>query len=290
MGDTHRGGEPHTRRHVHPGAPASATHAPDEVPAPAGGHVPPGSPPPSGGYAARGDHLALEDLLAAAILSADVDPDAEQRAVAAFRAARDAGAHRAGTRRRDDWRPRARRPRRSLKAALSVLAASLTLGGVAFAAIGTPGSSSGGSDGPDGDRPGSRPVTSAPGRTADTATGTAPGTSAAPSRTGPADRPDRPGTAKDTEAHCRAWERVRGDGKALDATAWQRLVSAAGGADRVEAYCAEQLAHRGASPAAHPSTAGRPAQPGHGTGHDGRPDSHGTQPHGGTGKTQEAKK
>ncbi|MFD8200700.1 hypothetical protein ACFV2G_14210, partial [Streptomyces sp. NPDC059701] len=59
----------------------------------------------------------------------------------AFRAARDAGAHRAARtariRRRDDWRPRdPRRARRSLRVTLSVLLASLTLGGVAYAAIG----------------------------------------------------------------------------------------------------------------------------------------------------------
>ncbi|MEV0979280.1 hypothetical protein [Streptomyces sp. NPDC049915] len=302
MGDTHRGGEPHTRRHTHPGAPASATHAADGVPTPSGdrgtpGSPPPsgdrgtpGSPPPSGAPAAGGDRLALEDLLAAAILSREVDPDAEQRAVAAFRAARDSGAHRAGTRRRDDWQPRPRRPRRSLKAVLSVLAASLTLGGVAFAAIGTPDSPSDGPGGPDGGRRGSRSATGAPGNAAETSAATAPGTPAGLPRTGPPGRPDRPGTAQDTEAHCRAWQQVRDNGKTLDATAWQRLVAAAGGANRVEAYCAEQLGHPGASPAAHPTAANRPTQPGHGTEHSGRPDDQATQPHGGSGKTQKAKK
>ena len=51
-----------------------------------------------------------------------------------------------------------------------------------------------------------------------------------------------PTTAQDTEAKCRAYDQVGGNGKALDSTAWQRLVTAAGGADRVAAYCAEQLA------------------------------------------------
>ncbi|MFF9816820.1 hypothetical protein [Streptomyces sp. NPDC014006] len=290
MGDTHRGGEPHTRRHTHPGAPASATHAADGVPTPAGDRGTPGSPPPSGAPAAGGDRLALENLLAAAILSREVDPAAEQRAVAAFRAARDSGAHRAGTRRRDDWQPRTRRPRRSLKAVLSVLAASLALGGVAFAAIGTPDSPSDAPGGPDGGRRGSRSATSASGDAAETSAATAPGTSAGLPRTGPPGRPDRPGTAQDTEAHCLAWQQVRDNGKTLDATAWQRLVAAAGGANRVEAYCAEQLGHPGTSPAAHPTAADRPTQPGHGTEDSGRPDDQATQPHTGTGKTQKAKK
>ncbi|MCQ9183245.1 hypothetical protein KMT30_30220, partial [Streptomyces sp. IBSBF 2953] len=67
--------------------------------------------------------------------------EGEQRAVAAFRAARDAGgarARRVRTRRRDDWRPRARRHTvRSLRVTLCALIAGLALGGAAFAAIGS---------------------------------------------------------------------------------------------------------------------------------------------------------
>ncbi|MFI2616144.1 hypothetical protein [Streptomyces sp. NPDC018584] len=67
-----------------------------------------------------------------------VDADAQREAVAAFVAARDAGAHRARTRRRDDWRPRERRPARfSLRAAGGVVLAGGLLGGVALAAAGT---------------------------------------------------------------------------------------------------------------------------------------------------------
>ncbi|MGW2856972.1 hypothetical protein ACWDAZ_35330, partial [Streptomyces sp. NPDC001215] len=65
-----------------------------------------------------------------------------------------------------------------------------------------------------------------------------------------------PATAKDTEAHCRAYEHVKNRGKALDATAWQRLVAAAGGTDKVAAYCAEQLARTAAAP----GRTGRPAE------------------------------
>lgn len=153
------------------------------------------------------------------------DSDGERRAVAAFRAARDAGAHQARTRRRDDWRPRARRhTARSLRATLSVLVAGLALGGVAFAAVGSS------TDGVTGERGRQEPSATASG-----ARSAAPSVSAPP--TTPADR-DRPQSAKDTEAHCRAYEEVQGRGRAMDSTAWQRLVTAAGGEDGVAAYCA----------------------------------------------------
>ncbi|MFF4564383.1 hypothetical protein [Streptomyces sp. NPDC001435] len=173
----------------------------------------------------------LEVLLGAALRAGAVDPEAEQRAAAAFRAARDAGAHRAGTRRRDDWRPRERgRGRRSVRTTVAMALASLTLGGVAVAAIGTV-ASHGGND--DGHRP-------AP------ATGTTDGPAVRPSRTslapsGPGAH-GRPDTAKDTLAHCRAYEQVKGRGKALGSTTWQRLVRAARGEQNVAAYCARQLA------------------------------------------------
>lgn len=146
-----------------------------------------------------------EGLLAAALRDERVGAEGERRAVAAFRTARDAQPGRAArTRRRDDWRPRERcRARRSSRAALSVLLASLTLGGVAYAAIGGSGS------------------------------------------------------APDTEAGCRAYERLEGRGKALDAAVWQRLVAAAGGEEGVAAHCAAQRARQ-----ASPSTASDPAEPG----------------------------
>ncbi|MEU6350027.1 hypothetical protein ABZ896_11935 [Streptomyces sp. NPDC047072] len=173
----------------------------------------------------------LEDVLAGAVREVKPDEVAEGRAVAAFTAARDAGAHRARTRRRDDWRPREkRRTARSLKATLSVFLASLTLGGVAVAAIGAV-------DGQDraGESGGHRTpsaVASTPDRAGTGVSGSAPATPA------PADRPD---TAQDTEAHCRAYEKVAGHGQALDSTAWQRLITAAGGATNVGAYCAARL-------------------------------------------------
>lgn len=184
------------------------------------------------GVAAVFDDAALEALLFAAVLRGyREDSEGEQRAVAAFLAARDAGVHRARTRRRDDWRPRERRRLAlSLKTTLSLFAASLTLGGVAFAAIGssdspdTPaddkGRSTPSATGPD--RPSSGPSSATSGRTSG--------------------KPGHPATAQDTEAKCRAYDQVKGSGQALDSTAWQRLIAAAGGADKVAAYCAEQLA------------------------------------------------
>ncbi|MGX1618899.1 hypothetical protein ACWIF2_02450, partial [Streptomyces sp. NPDC055506] len=67
------------------------------------------------------DGTALPTALAAALLTGDPGPEAEQRAVAAFRTAVDAGTPPARTRGRDDWRPaaerRAGRPVKTLFAA-----------------------------------------------------------------------------------------------------------------------------------------------------------------------------
>ncbi|MFF8947204.1 hypothetical protein ACF09I_00235 [Streptomyces sp. NPDC014940] len=213
------------------------------------------------GSATAGPDTGFEARIADALRGggADgVDPEAERRAVAAFRTARDSG-RRARTRRRDDWRPgRPHRARLSLRTTLSVLLASLTLGGVAFAAMGSPGFA-GHDDGGTGPRR-TRPPVSAQNTagTTDRHRTAEPGgtVSAAPSA-----RPDHPANAQDTRAHCRAYEQVRGRGKALDSTAWQRLVLAAGGEDDVADYCAARLA----SPARTPSPA-RTSTPGNGTG------------------------
>ncbi|MFJ3445223.1 hypothetical protein ACIPM2_29050 [Streptomyces sp. NPDC086081] len=232
MGEHRSDGGLPGRRQVHPADSAHTRRAvPDGGERPAGPArtAGPGGPGRPGSSPALRE-AELEALIAAALIREGIDAEAEQRAVAAFRAAREAGAHRSAARRRDDWRARERRlPGRSLKATLSVLLASLTLGGAAVAAIGSVAST---------DDPGERgrppAVTRAPGPSAGAATGGPAGSGSA--------RPDRPGTARDTEAHCRAYERVGGRGKALGATAWQRLVEAAGGERNVPAYCAGQLA------------------------------------------------
>lgn len=211
MGERQSDGGPDGRRRAHPGDPPAAPSGP-------------------GRLSATVDTDGVEALLAAALIR-EVDAGAEQRAVAAFLAAREAGAHGARTRRRDDWR--ARRPRlgsTSLKATLSVLVAGLTLSGVAVAGIGA--------TDPSPERPAPAPArTHAPPSAGAPA---APG-SAAPEAGSGRTEPDRPGSAGDTEARCRAFERAGGRGRALESTAWKRLTEAAGGAAHVEAYCAEQL-------------------------------------------------
>ncbi|MGP4083516.1 hypothetical protein [Streptomyces sp. KR55] len=194
MGERQSGGGVPGRRRVHPGGAAS-------------------------GHRGALDEPGLEAVLAAAMRRDGVEAEGERRAVAAFRAARDADAHKARTRRQDDWRPR--RAGRAARTTLAVLLASLTVGGVAFAAIGS-----------------SQPSTSPSLRNTSTPRTSHPPTTTPPSRTATTP-PDRPTTAADTAAHCRAYDQVAGRGKALDSTAWQRLVSAAGGEAEVAAYCAE---------------------------------------------------
>ncbi|MFF4832612.1 hypothetical protein [Streptomyces sp. NPDC001315] len=192
----------------------------------------------AGGRASRADSAVGTTRLASALghaLCADaLGASGEEGAVAAFRAARDAGMHKeARTRNRDDWRVRRSPVPRRLKATVALFVASLSLGGVAIAAIGSPGSDGAPQDRSDGRRHPSptapRPSTAMP--------------EAAASR-GPATSvlPDRPPTAKDIQAHCRAYASVEGRGRAVNSTAWQRLVTAAGGSDNVAAYCADRLA------------------------------------------------
>ncbi|MFL5999297.1 MAG: hypothetical protein ACJ736_34250 [Streptomyces sp.] len=227
MGDERSGDAP-GRRHARPEETARGRTAPDgRQPYDAAAHDDT-RPAPEAPY----DDGPLEALLAAALRGEKPDGEAERRAVAAFRAARDAGAHRARTRRRDDWRPRPQRRRaRSLKATFSVLLASLALGGVAYAAIGSAGGgeardAAGGKD----VRPSVSASTPAESPSSARPTASAPAAPASPA--------ERPPTAKDTLAHCRAYEKLRGRGKALNSTAYRRLVTAAGGEANVSAYCA----------------------------------------------------
>ncbi|GAA3115585.1 hypothetical protein [Streptomyces echinatus] len=83
MGERHSGDGPPGRRPAHPGGTAAA-------------------PGPADAFR---EVSGLETRFGAALCAAGVDPEAERSAVAAFREARDAGAHDARTRARDDWRP-----------------------------------------------------------------------------------------------------------------------------------------------------------------------------------------
>ncbi|MFB8269279.1 hypothetical protein ACFC96_22115 [Streptomyces sp. NPDC055955] len=194
----------------------------------------PAGPAGAGGFEAQ---------LAAAVRSTRPRADAEAQAVAAFRAARDQGAHAARPRRRDDWRPRRRGLARwSLRTTVGTLVAGVTLGGVAMAGIGTVGHASG----DDSEQQPTSPVSasSAPGRSAPdqvrpSATAPAGAGAHAPGRaTG---HPDQAG---DTLAKCRAYASVRDRGQALDSTAWQRFLADAGGEDSVDAYCAAERARQ----------------------------------------------
>ncbi|MFE6988529.1 hypothetical protein ACFVFN_10105, partial [Streptomyces pharetrae] len=78
--------------------------------------------------------------------------------------------------------------------------------------------------------------------------------------------PARPLTAADIEAHCRAYERVEGRGRAMAAQAWERLIAAAGGPEEVSGYCARRRTDdradpRGPGTPANPGSRGNPAVP-----------------------------
>ncbi|QLJ05305.1 hypothetical protein HZZ00_32645 [Streptomyces sp. NEAU-sy36] len=179
----------------------------------------------------------FEARFGAALRVYDADPEAERRAVAAFRGARAAGTRPSRTRPRDDWRPTARR--RALRTVLSVTLASLALGGAATAAIGSAGSGTRAAP-----HPVVRPAASAPGTPRPAvpvpSTGTATRPSGPPRSTAPS--PARPATARDTPVHCRAHGKAGRRGQATDATAWRRLVAAAGGPERGAAYRATRKA------------------------------------------------
>ncbi|MFF7339112.1 hypothetical protein ACFZAT_17375 [Streptomyces sp. NPDC008163] len=182
-------------------------------------------------------------LPAATPRAAEQRDRAEERAVAAFREARDRGAHSARTRRRDDWRPRSRGfARWSLGAGVGTLVAAVTLGGVAMAGIGTvrdaPGHDTERQPMPELSAS-SPPALPTPERVRPSAGSSTP--SRAPGR--PADHPDQAG---DTLAKCHAFASVRSRGKALDSPAWQRFLAQAGGESSVDAYCAaERARHEG---------------------------------------------
>ncbi|WP_228921823.1 hypothetical protein [Streptomyces sp. DH7] len=197
----------------------------------------------------------LETLLDVASRPGALSAAAEEKALHAFRTAHREGAHAAPPRRRrrrDDWRPvdERRRPR-SFKALLAALVAAAALGGVAVAA--------GAGHIPSPFRGGAEPK---PGQNAPTVPGAAQ-EPAAEGRVGrppqhaskptPRDPPssqapkaspkDRPGTARDTAAHCRVHlAAIEGRGKPPGDPATGLLEAAAGGREAVPGYCARLLA------------------------------------------------
>ncbi|MFC4606654.1 hypothetical protein ACFO9E_02255 [Streptomyces maoxianensis] len=236
----------------------------------------------------------LEALLAAARRPGVVDPAAEERALRAFRVARDEGVGAAPVRwrrRRDDWRPAAERRRvRALKALVAGVAVAATLGGVAVAAgMGVIPSPFGGEAEP-------KPVRSAPtapvveeGRGG---AGRGEGTPQSPVRptrpsTGDAS-PGRPGKAQgqDTAAHCRRYlAAAAGRGTAPKGAAMAELEAAAGGPAAVRAYCERLLA---AERHKVPQKPQKPHKPGNGKPADGKPAD--GEPGPGAGKPADEKK
>lgn len=183
----------------------------------------------------------FETLLAAAVRSAKQRDGAQERAVAAFREARDQGAHSARTRRRDDWRPRPRGLARwSLRTTVGTLVAGVTLGGVAMAGIGAVGDAPG-DDAEQRPTP-RRSAAGSPGRPTPEQVGP-PATVPAPSHA-PRLSAGHPDQAGDTLAKCHAYASVRGRGEALDSPAWQRFLAEAGGEASVDAYCAAERARQ----------------------------------------------
>ncbi|MFC9247273.1 hypothetical protein ACFT7S_25720 [Streptomyces sp. NPDC057136] len=197
----------------------------------------------------------LAALLAAARRTAAPDADDELRATAAFRAARDGGAHDAVRspwwRRRDDWRPVRRwRGMRPVRVMLGGFVVAATLGGVAVAAgtgtLPTP-FGDGGKGAPDSVHP-TRDTSATPeghrsgegGAPRESPTPGGDGTGKAATTTPGFLLPsDGPGRGRDEAALCRVYAKHRDSGKAVDSTAFARLKAAAGEASEaaVNAYC-----------------------------------------------------
>jgi hypothetical protein len=164
-----------------------------------------------------------------------------------------------------------------IKAAAVVIAAVLSLGGVAAAATGILPAAV---QRMAGNAP-ADPGGSATGQ--EHATGSAAASTAADAATGKdhaATGPDASGAAKD--GLCQAWQAGQGGdhGKRMDAVAFKALAEAAGGADQIAAYCedttpgssadqAEQ--HRTTPTTGPPASTGPPADPGSGQGQGGPP-------------------
>ncbi|MFF8841666.1 hypothetical protein ACF08N_02895 [Streptomyces sp. NPDC015127] len=183
---------------------------------------------------------ALDEVLAAAARPAPVEPEAAEHALAAFRTARAEGALGLPTRPEDDWRPAAR-PRlraRGLKASIGALVGGVMLGGVAMAAGGIPV--------PFGEQPaqGTSPGPGASSGAGEATSDTVREESRPPTTgTSGAAAGERPPTAKDAVAHCRAYDSAQRHNDTAGAGAMrERLEAAAGGPQAVAEYCARLLA------------------------------------------------
>jgi len=227
------------------------------------GRLDPADAPP--GYA------AVVKVVAAATAPATTEELAgEPAAVAQFAAMARSGSPTRATTSRRAGVPRLL----SVKAAAAVLAAALSIGGVAAATGLFPGPAQPpAGHGPD--SPGGG-VATTPGRS-DAATTTTAAAGEAGNRArggGTATGPDASGPAKD--GLCRAWQAGQGGqhGKREDSPAFRALAEAAGGADKIAAYCQATTpadsAGQGRGPNSPPTT-GTPPGGGPGRGNGGPP-------------------
>ncbi|MFI6939445.1 hypothetical protein ACIBI4_09250 [Streptomyces sp. NPDC050418] len=211
------------------------------------------------GEFARGEQDALGALFRGA--RPDADAAGERRAVEAFRAAREGGAHRkARTRRRDDWRPRGAVRRFAWRAALGTVLAGLTVGGVAVAVGGGSGGKSGAASGPSVSGPEAGGDSAVPTDPADASgPGEEPGGPSAP----PGGPSVPPGSEQSERSLCRTLlegqDRVDGSGKSVASASRRRLAEAAGGEGGVQDYCARVLKREGQD---HDQGRGEPGVPG----------------------------
>ncbi|MEV8306940.1 hypothetical protein AB0P36_06125 [Streptomyces flavidovirens] len=201
----------------------------------------------------------VEALLAAVRRSAPPGGANEEAALAAYREARDSGAHALPgrwwqARRRDDWRP-SRRWRGALpaRAAFASIAATVTLGGVALAAgtgaIPAPfGIGGGGSGGPSAATATRTSAPATPGAARESAAdGAVRLPSAGVTRSGSA----RPTRAQDDVAHCVAYLASNGRSLSARGAASERLAADAADAGlTVEAYCEDVVAAEERQPGA----------------------------------------
>jgi hypothetical protein len=169
----------------------------------------------------------------------------------------------------------------NLKAAVAVTAAVLSVAGVAAAA--TTGRSTGPAEQAAAQAAlaprGGTPSQAHGGAAARDATGPARDSSATgKTHDGPVG-PDATGPAKD--GLCQAWQSGQGgdNGGRLDSTAFQALAKAAGGADKVDAFCqtagTNEPAANGQGQGARPDDVGQPQSGDHGNGQGGPPTASG---------------
>lgn len=186
----------------------------------------------------------VDDVLTAAARTASSPPRTPEHVLAAFRAARDEHALSLPTRPVDDWRAaEPPRRRRWIRAGAGALVGGVLLGGVAMATGAIPSPSEKPTPSPPSQASSPSPVSSSP--TAEPKSGTEP---SAPPAGDDKRTAERPPTAKDEAAHCRAYGKPAQTDTPADSAVRQRLEEAAGSPAKVASYCAAVLARSTRTP------------------------------------------